>query len=58
MLRKGNMEMSTKDFQRKLERDYYLGRAYILTDNEVAKDEEYMKKAREHIEKEFLKYIK
>lgn len=52
------MEMSTKDFQRKLERDYYLGRAYRLTDNEVAKDEEYIKKAREHMEAELSRYTK
>ena len=56
MLRKNNMDMSAEDFQRKLEREYHLDRAHRLTDNEVAKDKEYMRKAREHMEAELSKY--
>jgi hypothetical protein len=58
MLRKNNIDMSAQDFQRKLARDYYLDRAHRLTDNEIAKDEKHMRKAREHMEAELSKYIK
>lgn len=58
ILRKGNMEMSAKDFQRKLEREYHLDRADRLTDEAVAKDKEFMEKQEEDMRVELSKYIK
>lgn len=52
------MEMSAKDFQRKLEREYHLDRADRLTDEAVAKDKEFMEKQEEDMRVELSKYIK
>ena len=58
MLRRNDMEMSAEDFQRKLEREHYLHRASRLTDEAVAKDEEFTRKQKEYMEAELSKYIK
>ena len=52
--RKRNPDMSSQDFQRMLQREYYEGRAEILSDASVTASEKYMSDAMERFKKDLL----
>ena len=50
--RKRNLDMSSKDFQRMLQREYYENQAKNLSDANVRADEQYMSEAMQKFKKE------